>query len=50
MLEKTEHYERDVQVQKDGLKSNNLKDNFDDFGRKFDAEDFEFYYEKNVRP
>lgn len=56
LLEKTEHYERDIQVnvQKDGKRvSKSLRDNFDelnDVNSKFGnlENEFEFYYEKNV--
>ena len=38
---------------KDGVRvTKNLRDKFDDFDDRFDmgTNDFEFYYEKNVRP
>ncbi|RNA43834.1 intermediate filament tail domain [Brachionus plicatilis] len=54
LLEKIEHYEREVQVSlKKKIDTNQIRERLDelDLDEKFDfSRDFEFYYEKNIRP
>lgn len=54
LLEKLEHYEREIQVNvnKDNFAkaSTALKEKFIDLDQNFIDRDFEFYFERNVRP
>jgi hypothetical protein len=67
LLEKVEHYEREVQKEPIDTTNNsnnrriiskNIRHNFDDYDSKFEDDitvdnlgnQYEFYYEKNVRP
>lgn len=54
LLEKMEHYEREVQVNVNKkLDPNEIRNKLDalDLNENFDfSRDFEFYFEKNIRP
>ena len=63
LLEKIEHYERELQInlnktngaskkskQQMGFETNGYLDNLDEYSSNSLEKNFEFYYERNIRP